>query len=189
MASPQQNAVPAGPIALRLSTVAQLFNTLDPAPFREGDLAAEAEAYIVAWAQDLPRTMPLAIDVHLPPAQLASPAAAQVGEAIRRYFAARARDEAHAIRELFRSGRKALAIGLLILSCCLLLAFWLASGLAEGPFSSILQESLVILGWVAMWRPAEIFLYEWLPFARRRDLFRRLAAAGVALREAAPVPA
>jgi hypothetical protein len=32
---------------------------------------------------------------------------------------------------------------------------------------------------VALWRPAEIFLYEWLPIARRRALLARLARAEV----------
>lgn len=37
---------------------------------------------------------------------------------------------------------------------------------------------------VANWRPIEIFLYDWWPLARRRDLFRRLAAAKVELKAA-----
>jgi len=48
---------------------------------------------------------------------------------------------------------------------------------AEGPFRSLIEQSLPILGWVANWRPLEIFLYDWWPLARRRDLYRRLAAA------------
>jgi hypothetical protein len=36
-----------GRIVIRLSNPRQLFNTLDPAPFREKELAIEAERYIV----------------------------------------------------------------------------------------------------------------------------------------------
>ena len=39
-------------------------------------------------------------------------------------------------------------------------------------------------GWVANWKPIEIFLYDWWPLARRRDLYRRLAAARVEVRAA-----
>ncbi len=170
-----------GPIALRLQTIRQLFHTLDPSPFREGDLAAEAEAYILRWARDLPASTPIAIRLHLPREEAGGPAAGQAGEAIRRFFDARAREQANEIRELFRFGRRALAIGLGILSVCLLLALGLGAWLREGLFVEILRESLVIIGWVAIWRPAEIFLYEWLPLARQRDLFRRLAAARVEL--------
>ena len=51
--------------------------------------------------------------------------------------------------------------------------------LVEFPFRRLVEESLLILGWVANWRPLEIFLYDWWPLVRRRDLYRRLSEAGV----------
>jgi hypothetical protein len=33
----------------------------------------------------------------------------------------------------------------------------------------------VIGGWVAMWRPLEIFLYDWWPIQAERKLFDRLS--------------
>jgi hypothetical protein len=50
------------------------------------------------------------------------------------------------------------------------------------PDSRVIEESLLIFGWVANWRPIEIFLYEWWPIVRRRNLYRRLSAARVELR-------
>ena len=54
----------------------------------------------------------------------------------------------------------------------------------DGPWagwvgSRFLEEGLIIVGWVANWKPLEIFLYDWWPLARRRNLYRRLAAAKV----------
>ena len=43
----------------------------------------------------------------------------------------------------------------------------------------VLEESLIIVGWVANWRPIEIYLYDWLPIRRRIRLFERIAAAKV----------
>jgi hypothetical protein len=174
--------VPDEAIELRLRSVAQLFHTLDPSPFREGDLDAEAVEYIVGWARELPPKQPLGIVIHLPAEELARPEAASVPDAIARFFAGRAAAEANAIRELFRSGRTALVIGLAILAFCLFLVLQLSGDGRGGGVYRLLQESLVIIGWVAIWRPAEIFLYDWLPMARRARLFRRLAAATVALR-------
>ncbi|MBR0670268.1 hypothetical protein [Neoroseomonas soli] len=177
----------AASIELRLSTAAQLFNTLDPAPFREGDLAPDAEQYILDWVEDLPAHAPLAILVHLPAAEAATPAAASIPDSLRAFFAHRADAAARQIRENFRSGRHALVIGLAILSACLALAVTLApEGEAIGA-ARIAQESLVILGWVALWRPAEIFLYDWLPIARRRARFRRLAGATLTVLGDTPV--
>ena len=39
----------------------------------------------------------------------------------------------------------------------------------------LLRESLMIGGWVAMWRPLEIFLYDWWPILRERRVYDRLS--------------
>ena len=51
-----------------------------------------------------------------------------------------------------------------------------------GDVSSFFAEGLIILGWVANWRPIEIFLYDWWPLAQRRQLYLRLAEAKVEVR-------
>jgi hypothetical protein len=169
--------VAAGPIEIRLSNPAQLFHTLDPTPFREGDLAKEAEDYVVVWARELPPEAPIRIVIHLPPGPAPNPQAT-----IRGFFADRADAETRALRELFRDGSRALLIALVVVSACLVLAWRIGRDDREGVLWSIASESLVIFGWVAMWRPAEMFLYDWLPITRRRRLFRRLAEAEVEVR-------
>jgi hypothetical protein len=41
------------------------------------------------------------------------------------------------------------------------------------------SEGIIIIGWVANWRPLEILLYDWWPITRRRRLYHRLATAHV----------
>ena len=53
-------------IEIRVNDIAQLFHTLDPFPFREKDLADEAEDYIVGWAREMPGNRPIKIVVHIP---------------------------------------------------------------------------------------------------------------------------
>ncbi len=72
------------------------------------------------------------------------------------------------------------------LPACLLSAHYLAGYFFAPPFKRLVEESLLILGWVANWRPIEIFIYDWWPIVRRRNLYRRLAAATVEIR---PYPA
>ena len=43
----------------------------------------------------------------------------------------------------------------------------------------MIRESLVIVGWVAMWRPVDLLLYEWYPISRDAALFGRLAKSQV----------
>ena len=54
--------------------------------------------------------------------------------------------------------------------------------LKDTRFAEIARESLVIGGWVAMWRPLEIFLYDWWPIRAEARLFERLSAMIVKVR-------
>lgn len=171
-----------GVIELRLHESAQLFNTLDPFPFRERDLSAEAERFIVEWAQELPKDNSIEILVHLRAAK-GTMRSSDLAEAITGWFEARAQAETRALRELFRDGRVGFLIGIGVLSLCLLLS-WSLSQRFDAPFARVISESFVIIGWVVIWRPAEIFLYDWLPLVRRRKLYRRLAEATVSVASA-----
>ena len=47
----------------------------------------------------------------------------------------------------------------------------------------MLREGLIIAGWVAMWRPMEIFLYEWWPLLRTGQLYEKLSRMRVEVRK------
>jgi len=169
-------------IEIRVDRLAQLFHTLDPFPFREKDLDQDAEEYIVSWARELPDKRPVRIAVHIPDGDAHDANSKELNEAFHRYFGGRAVAVQRELNELFRVGRRSLAIGIPILVACFISARLAAGYLSEYPVQRLVEESLLILGWVANWRPLEIFLYDLWPLARRRNLYRRLAAAAVELR-------
>ncbi|MDH6260476.1 hypothetical protein [Bradyrhizobium sp. BR13661] len=173
-------------IEMRVGAVEQLFHTLDPYPFRDKDLDREVEDYIVGWARELPRNRPFRIIVHFPGDQAQTRLAQELPEAFSRYFAGRAGAIQGDLNELFRVGRRSLAIGVTILIACLFSAHFAAGYLIEAPFRRLVEESFLILGWVANWRPLEIFLYDWWPLARRRDLYTRLSTAIVERKQSIP---
>jgi len=168
-----------GVIELRVETISQLFDTLDPFPFPQRDLDSAAEDFIVGWARELPRHKPLTIRIHLPREETHAKEALALPEALFRYFTYRAESLGRDLKELFRIGRMALLVGLGALSICLALSQLLVGMFGESTLVMIVAESLIIVGWVANWKPIEIFLYEWWPIARRCRLYRRLAEAKV----------
>ena len=174
---------PAGDsIEVRIAEISQLFQSLDPFPFRDKDLDKEAEEFIVSWARELPADQPLKIIVHLPEAQASTPEARELGAALTRYFGYRARGISLDLKELFRVGRRALVIGVTVLSFSVIAGQTIAASVSPHPIGRVVEESLLIFGWVANWRPIEIFLYDWWPIVRRRNLYLRLAAAQVELK-------
>ena len=121
------------------------------------------------------------IIIHFPENELQNKAAKGLAEAIRGYFSHRATVLQRDLTELFRVGRHSLGIGMMVLVACFAIARF-AGGFVQGTLSRMIEESFLILGWVANWRPLEIFLYDWWPMARRRDLYRRLSNASVEVR-------
>jgi hypothetical protein len=168
-------------IEIRLREVRQLFHTLDPAPFREKDLDDSAERYLLEACQEAGTRRRLRLVVHLPVTEVASDPARTLPDAVHNYFAYRERQLRADLLRLLRYGAVSLAIGIAFLMACLALR----RALVGQPLlvdRAILNEGLLILGWVAMWRPIEILLYDWWPLARRRVLLRRLAAIPVDVR-------
>ena len=176
-----EDAVP-GVIEVRIEELRQLFNSLDPSPFRKRDLDPDAEEHIVGWARELPDDAPLKIVFHLPGAEASKAEERGLRSALSNYFVERAGIADRELRELFRNGRRYLSIGVPLLVMCLVASQLARGALGSGPLARALEESLIIVGWVANWKPLETFLYDWWPVTRRRDLYRRLAHAEVEVR-------
>jgi hypothetical protein len=174
-------------IEVRVAELRRLFNAIDPSPFHERDLDPRAEAFIVDWARELPRDAPLALRVHLDRACGRDDETARLGEAIHEYFANRALDERRQLRELFRRGRISLSIALVFLGAAMA-ASDVIGGFTANRFAAVVSEGLLIGGWVAMWRPLEVFLYDWWPVRADLRLAERLSAMPVSIeyRETAP---
>jgi hypothetical protein len=166
-------------IEVRVREVAQLFNSLDPSPFHERDLDPDAEDYIVGYARELAGDRPPRLVVHLGEDQARVAAERGLPLAFANFFSYRAARIELQLRDLFRRGRRHLAIGLPLLMACLLAGQYVGMVLEPRPWGRIVEESFIILGWVANWRPIEIFLYDWWPIRRDLVLYRRLARATV----------
>jgi hypothetical protein len=86
-----------------------------------------------------------------------------LGESIHQYFKQSAMESRRRLRELFRRGRISLVIALAFLGTSIALGDAVASFFRDTRFVAVIREGLLIGGWVAMWRPLEVFLYDWWP--------------------------
>jgi hypothetical protein len=175
-------------IEVHVAELQQLFNAIDPSPFREKDLSANAEAFILSWAKDAQRGAPLALLVHVDQPPSRNDAAELLHEAIRAFFGQRALASRQRLRQLFRVGRTSLVIGLAFLGVTVAIGGAIERALADPRLGAVLRESLLIGGWVAMWRPLEIFLYDWWPIRADARLFDRLSAMPVRISVREPEP-
>ena len=133
--------VTAEAIELRVNEANQLFDSLDPFPFREKDLNEEKEEGIVSWAREISTDRPIKIIIQLPEKEVHTKAASELAEAFARYFNYRADLSQRELNELYRAGRRFLAIGMRP-GRLLNRVPGRRSVLAEGPFRSLVGQNL-----------------------------------------------
>lgn len=164
-------------VKLKLRDINQLFNSMDPSPFIEKDLDDEAEEFIVSWAREFPPDAPVRLRIQLEQWPEEDPKE-MIRQAIHNHFAHRSELTDLEFRALMKQGRTSLLIGLSCLVTCLAISETLLRSEA-GTWASVLRESLTIAGWVAMWRPMEIYLYDWWPLRRRGQTYEKLSHMSV----------
>ncbi|MDG3066690.1 hypothetical protein ACFQ4M_04085 [Thauera mechernichensis] len=108
-----------------------------------------------------------------------APSAEVVARIMHAHFTARARQHDQQIRDIFRFARVSSVLGL----ACVVVLLACAQAIPDDASKLMLgvRESLNIFAWVAMWRPAELWLYAHLPERHWRRLALRLAAAEVSV--------
>jgi len=160
-------------ISLKLRDQNQLFNSMDPSPFIEKDLDDDAEEFIVSWAQEFSPNAPIKLRIYLDQSSAEDPKEL-IRTAVHNHFAHRAKIIDLEFKRLLKQGRASLVIGLVFLAACLLLGKILL-GNESGTWAAVVRESLTIAGWVAMWRPMQIYLYDWWPLLRRSRIYAKLS--------------
>lgn len=163
-------------IEVHVADLQQLFNSLDPTPFRKRDLDPQAEEFISGWARELDADKPIGLVVHVDRSMPSVDQIATLNDAVRDYFGGRASRTRQRLRQLFKVGRTSLLIGVIFLAASIVVGDMIASMLRDTQFAGVARESLLIGGWVAMWRPLEIFLYDWWPIRAEAKLMDRLGA-------------
>lgn len=165
-----------GPVQVRVASVEQLFSPMDPSPLSDRSLHPEVADWIEEWAEELDPRQPLDLEIHVEDGRLDGREAA-IAAAIQSHFDYRTWQLSRALHKLLREGRISLVIGLVALT-----GFTTASriiGESTNPAIDILHEGLAVLGWVSMWKPTEILLYDWWPIRRERRACRRIAEATI----------
>lgn len=172
-------------IEIQVRTVKQLFDARDPAPFKDRDLDDRAAEYILSSAKEFSHSTPLKMVIHLLEEINEENRNDLMGDALKESIHEYFRYEADLSRgrrkQVLKSGQYALILGVVILVLFLSLAGAIGRG-SEFPLQSILREGLVISGWVAMWRPIDLLLFDWWPHATHERLCKKLSRTEIEIR-------
>ena len=173
-------------IEVHLQDLNKLFDVMDPSPLHCKDLHPNVVEHIVDSAREQPsRWKPLALILHVDGPAAHAQDEKTICEAARAYFSHQMQQARRRLRLHLRRGVISLCIGLSVLAAALIGSRLLG----EGTIASTLRETLDIGGWVALWRPMEMFLYDWWPIVGDRMLFRRLGQMPIQIQYRASDPA
>lgn len=161
-------------VHVHVHEVAQLYNSLDPSPFWDRDLDRDAAEFIEGEFSDRLSAEHWHLRIHA----ATSPADVQaLQKAVTSYYRRLAASARRQLSEHLRRARLSLLAGLALFAL-----FMLARTVARAmihDLPAVIDEGLIILAWLSVWRPAEMLAYEWLPLHRRRRLYERLSTVRV----------
>jgi hypothetical protein len=175
-------------IEMKLSSVAQLFNSFDPAPFHEKELDINAERYIVDAVNDFSWKTGFKIVIYLPDELMGTKDARVIPAAIESHFGYKSRMQRRKFRQRFVYGEFSLVVGLAFLAIATLASLAVDSYSSSFPAAHFLANALVITGWVAMWEPVTVFLFHLWPIVRQRKVYDKISRMEVDIRTYPKVP-
>jgi predicted NodU family carbamoyl transferase len=165
-------------VNIHVRELAQFFNSLDPSPFRDRDLDREAALFIEEEFREKRAADLWHLNVHV--REGGAVVADDLQSAVQNYYGRLVNSARHDLREHLRLGQLALLGGIAIFLTSMGLRQLLQGAVQVVP--RMLDEGLIILAWLALWRPTEVLVYEWVPLYRKRRLYERLAGIRVSIR-------
>jgi hypothetical protein len=169
---------PAAAIRLEVRSVERLLNP-EASPFPGPRLDPEAGERILKIAWNFPKATKFIVELTVPAADLGREGEVRVAlDVLAREATEAAEKELH---EIIRNGRVSLFVGFLAVAVLMgITELLLLAGDGSTTVKAI-TESIIIVYWVILWRPAELLLYEHFPVRRRRSAARALARAELRL--------
>ena len=81
-----------------------------------------------------------------------------------------------------KNGRRYLLRGVVFLIACLILSGVVTSTRSEDDIIYAFGQSFVVIGWVALWKPIEFYLYDRRDIINEREMLRELETIQVETR-------
>ena len=170
-------------ITLHLDDIQYLL--MDPEP--DSEMFVSGMDYLYSDIKTYSRHEKFTITIVLPQEKITEDLVNRTREKMKRYCRFKIEENQKELIALRREGFNALRVGITVLVICLVLATALTLAAKSGitnilaALLAIIGQGFVIAGWVAMWRPAEILLYDWWPFRRDIRIYHQIADADIVL--------
>jgi hypothetical protein len=161
----------AAEITLQILNINELLRS-PISPYRKRTLRSDAEEFIFEEAEALSRKTAINIKVHLALSEIKYKD--DIATAIHRHFCYRREQSQKELKRVFQYGWRTLFIALGLLAIIFSLTEIAIRFMPDNRIVLFIRESFIILGWVVLWRPLELLLYDWYPIKIKINLYYRL---------------
>ena len=148
-------------VEVKLDNPKYLFDRKDPSPIKDRDLNEDVAEYIVSSIREIPQRYITKLCIYFKQGDNGLYSAERIKSAISNYFLFEAFETQKRFKQTLKLGLRSLLIGLSFLFLCIYMSK-LFHNSAE-LFWNLVIEGLTVLGWVSMWYPINIFLYDLWP--------------------------
>jgi len=159
-------------ITLRLDDIHDLFEPPVANYFSDEPRYTSGIETIIDELKPKALTVKARTTITLPESRLEPDLEQKIRAALTRYCQHKIWQNKHELIALRWKGLKALQDGLIFLAICLLVsALFENAGFLPEFLRRFLGEGFLIAGWVSLWHPIEVLLYEWWPFSRENRMY------------------
>jgi hypothetical protein len=163
-------------IKLQLLNINELLRS-PVSPYRKRTLKSDAEEFIIQEAETLSSKGAINMKVHLALSEVKYKD--DIAPAIHRHFCYRREQSRKKFKRTLQYGWRMLFIAFGLLAVIFSLTEIALHLIPGNRFVQFIRESFIILGWVALWRPLDLLLYDWYPIKRNFNLYSRLEHSNV----------
>ncbi len=161
-------------IELSLKSPLQLFDIRDPSPFREKDLDSGFVEYITSAAKELKASKNLKLLIYIEEPEKESLGEFSIATAIQDFFSYHQELMKTELSDYLKRAQVFFLLGLLVLFTSLSIAYSISYN-PLNPGLNIIREGIIIIGWVSMWKPMELILFDWLPLYEKMNFYKKLS--------------
>lgn len=168
-------------IELRVAHAGQLLVRHEATSFRAQRIDDEATAWLLDAVRAAPRGAPLRVVIRVVAEADDDDTTRALTDAVRAQMTWERERVQRQLQAHARSTRFQMTLGAVLLVGFLSLAE-VVSVTPVGHLRQIVREGLVIMGWVALWRPLEALLYDWWPLVASRRAIDRVLHGELSVR-------
>lgn len=165
-------------IEVRIKSTNQLFDVRDPAPFRERDLDDDFVEYILSSVREGSVSSPMKFVIYVEEKEDPQLPKDTIREAIRGHFLYQVILEERNLKQYLKKAQIYFLIGFFVLATCLGIAQEMHVPNAPG-YWGVLREGIVIFGWVSIWKPIELILFDWYPLVEKYRYYKKIVSTEI----------